>query len=67
MEKNWKCTPSIDASSQVDFQGGILKANEEKGLFTEVDVKSPERQDIISDNAPPGCLNDGLRTRRDCA
>ena len=35
--------------------------------FTEVDVKSPERQDIISDNAPPIYLNDGLITRRDCA
>ena len=33
MEKDWKCTPSIDASSQVDAQGGIGKVNEEKGLF----------------------------------
>ena len=32
---------------------------------TEVDVKSPEQQDMISDNAPPSCLNDGLITRRD--
>ena len=34
--------------------------------YTEVDVKSPERQDIISDNAPPMYLNYGLITRRDC-
>ena len=33
---------------------------------TEVDVKTPEHQDMILDNASPGCLNDRLITRRDC-
>ena len=40
MNKDWKCTPSIDASSQVDSQGGIRRVDEKRGLFDHLYINS---------------------------